>query len=76
LGKRIDKFGVLVFKDSITSKVVGWQYIHTKTIQDYLVLKQQIESQGFCIKGVVLDDRRGLIQAFDGIPVQLCLFHI
>lgn len=55
---------------------MGWQYIHTKTIQDYLVLKQQIESQGFCIKGVVLDDRRGLIQAFDGIPVQLCLFHI
>ncbi|GAB6070045.1 hypothetical protein JCM30760_12680 [Thiomicrorhabdus hydrogeniphila] len=75
-GKRIDKFGVLVFKDAITSKVLCWRYIQTETIQDYIVLKQELEDQGFNIKGVVLDGRRGLIQAFEGIPVQLCLFHI
>lgn len=76
LGKRIDKFGVLVFKDAITSKVLCWQYIQTETIQGYVDLKQALESKGFCIKAVILDDRRGLIQAFSNIPVQLCLFHI
>ena len=75
-GKRIDKFGVLVFKDAITSKVLNWRYIQTETISDYVALKQELQDQGFNIKGVVIDGRRGLIQAFEGIPVQLCLFHI
>ena len=75
-GKRTDKFGVLVFKDAITSKVLCWRYIQTETVQDYVVLKQDLEHQGFKIRVVVLDGKRGLIQAFKGIPVQLCLFHI
>ena len=75
-GKRVDKFGVLVFKDAITSKVLAWQYIQTETIQSYVDLKSSLESEGFHIKAVVLDGRKGLIQAFSGFPIQLCIFHI
>ena len=35
-----------------------------------------LEDDGIRIKAVVLDGRRGLIQAFSGIPIQLCIFHI
>lgn len=67
---------MLVFKDAITSKVLAWRYIQTETIQSYVDLKMSLEDDGFRIKAVVLDGRRGLIQAFSGIPVQLCIFHI
>lgn len=66
---------MLVFKDTITSKVLLWRYIQTKTTQEYVDLKTSLERDRFEIKAVVLDGRRGLTQAFSGIPIQLCIFH-
>lgn len=54
---------------------MAWSYIQTEMIQHYIELKASLEKDGFRIKAVVLDGRRGLIQAFSGIPIQLCIFH-
>lgn len=33
-GKRRDKLGTLVFKDSITKEVLIWEHIQSETIKD------------------------------------------
>ena len=35
----------------------------------------QLKSDGFIMMGIVCDGRRGLIDSFNGIPVQMCQFH-
>ncbi len=36
-GKRKDKLGILVFKDSIIKEVLIWKHIQSETIKDYRV---------------------------------------
>jgi len=36
---------------------------------------EQLKSAGFIIVGIVCDGRKGLINSFKGIPVQMCQFH-
>lgn len=38
-------------------------------------MKQNLESRGFSLLGVVLDGRTGIPRVFEGIPVQICQFH-
>jgi len=52
-----------------------WKEIHTETPGQYEQLKLELEQQGFTIKAVVLDGKRGVRQIFANIPVQMCQFH-
>ena len=74
-GRRRDKFGVLVFKDVIRKEILIWKHIESETIKDYIYLKNELQSKGFTIKGVVIDGKRGLFKAFDDFHVQMCHFH-
>jgi len=74
-GQRIDKFGVLVAKDVITSKVVGYQFIQTEKNEDYKMMVSSLQSLGFVINSITIDGKPGLFQAFPVIPVQMCHFH-
>jgi len=74
-GKRIDKFGVLVAKDTITSKVVGYQFIQTEKNEAYQAMVSSLQSLGFVINSITIDGKSGLFKAFPGIPVQMCHFH-
>ena len=40
-GKRKDKLGTLVFKDSITKEVLTWKHIQSETIKEYARAKRQ-----------------------------------
>jgi hypothetical protein len=54
---------------------LAWSWIESETKETYAELKQNIESRGFKLLGVVLDGRTGIPRVFDGIPVQICQFH-
>lgn len=54
---------------------LAWSWIESETKEAYAELKQNLESRGFVLLGVVLDGRTGIPRVFEGIPVQICQFH-
>ena len=69
-GKKKDKLGTLVFKDSITKEIVIWKHIESEKVSDYKYLKNELIKLGYIIQSVTLDGKRGLYKAFDNIPKQ------
>jgi len=74
-GKRKDKFGVLVAKDVKTSQVIAYQFICTEQVNSYQQIVKNLKLSGFSINSITIDGKKGLIQAFEGVPVQMCHFH-
>ena len=74
-GKRRDKLGTLVFKDSITQEVIIWKHIQSETIKDYKHLLSELLTLGYTINSITIDGKRGLYKAFEDYPVQMCHFH-
>ena len=68
-------FGVMLFKDSLTKENLLKYYVKNETNQLYINGICELKSLGFDIKGIVCDGRKGLIQSFKDIPVQMCQFH-
>lgn len=48
-GKRRDKLGTLVFKDSIKKEVLIWKHIQSETIKDYRHLLSELLLLGYTI---------------------------
>lgn len=69
------KFGVMVFKDSITGKVLYKQFVRQETNKLYLFGIEEIARRGIKIQSIICDGRKGLFQMFEGIPIQMCNFH-
>jgi len=69
------KFGVMLFKDAITGENLLKYYVKTETNKLYKKGIEELKSQGYTIKAIVCDGRRGLLQSFNDIPVQMCQFH-
>jgi hypothetical protein len=69
------KFGVMLFKDSISGHNLYKQYVKYETNKLYYLGIECLKSKGFNIKAIVCDGRKGLLQSFPGIPVQMCQFH-
>jgi transposase-like protein len=68
-------FGVMLFKDALTKENLLKYYVKTETNQLYIQGIDELKSKGYKILGIVCDGRKGLIQAFKDIPVQMCQFH-
>jgi len=68
-------FGIMLFKDSITKENLLKYYIKNETNSKYRKGIEELKSRGYIIKAIVCDGRRGLIQSFKNIPVQMCQFH-
>jgi hypothetical protein len=68
-------FGVMLFKDNITKENLLKYYVKTETVALYKRGIQELSAQGFIIKAIVCDGRRGLLTSFESIPVQMCQFH-
>ena len=68
-------FGVMLFKDALTKENLLKYYVKSETNALYKQGIKQLEEQGFDIVGIVCDGRRGLINSFENIPVQMCQFH-
>lgn len=68
-------FGVMLFKDSLSGENLLKYYVKYETNALYQQGIEELQKKGFKILAIVCDGRRGLIQAFKGIPVQMCQFH-
>lgn len=68
-------FGVMLFKDAYSKENLLKYYVKTETNALYIKGIEELEQKGFIVAGIVCDGRKGLIQAFDKVPVQMCQFH-
>lgn len=65
----------MLFKDAITKENLLKYYVKHETNLLYAKGISELESSGFQIIAIVCDGRKGLIQLFKDIPVQMCQFH-
>lgn len=68
-------FGIAVIRAPRLKKNLLWKNSETENIAVYRELRQELEKSGFTIQAAVVDGRRGLIETFKDIPVQMCQFH-
>ena len=68
-------FGVMLFKDAVTKDNLLKYYVKHETNSMYVQGIEELKAKGFTITAVVCDGRKGLIQSFPDIPVQMCQFH-
>ena len=68
-------FGVMLFKDAITKENLLKYYVRYETNRLYQEGILKLQSQGYKILAIVCDGRRGLLNSFGNIPVQMCQFH-
>jgi len=74
-GKRKDKFGTVVFYDTIRNEVLLWKHVESEKSKHYKELLTKLLSLGYTINGVTIDDRRVLSTVFKAYPTQMCHFH-
>jgi hypothetical protein len=67
-------FGVMVWRCTHRKKNLLWKFLPHETINEYAQGIETLRTQGWSIKAVVCDGKRGLFTAFD-CPVQMCQFH-
>lgn len=65
----------MLFKDSKTGENLLKYYVKYETNALYHQGIEELKSKGFKIVAIVCDGRKGLIQMFKDIPVQMCQFH-
>jgi hypothetical protein len=68
-------FGVMLFRDAITKANLLKYYVKYESNALYYQGITELQSKGFNILAIVCDGRKGLIQMFPDIPVQMCQFH-
>ena len=69
------KFGVMVFKNSIDKKILLKRYVSSETVKGYVDGVAEITRRGISVQAIVCDGKKGVVQAFPDIPVQMCQFH-
>ncbi len=69
------EFGVMVFKDSLSGQILYKQYVKQETNKLYLLCIAEITRRGIKIQAIICDGRKGLLQLFEPIPIQMCQFH-
>lgn len=68
-------FGLMLFKDATSGRNLLKKYVEYETNAIYVQGIGELKYQGYIIQAIVCDGRKGLIQSFKGIPVQMCQFH-
>jgi len=68
-------FGVMLFKDAITKENLLKYYVKHESNALYVQGVDELKGRGFTVVGIVCDGRKGLIQSFSDVPVQMCQFH-
>lgn len=68
-------FGVMLFKDAISGRNLYKQYVKHETNNLYAAGISFLRENGFEIKAIVCDGRKGLLTLFPNTPIQMCQFH-
>ncbi len=68
-------YGVTVFRAPLLSANVWWDEVRSERVATYHYGRKILEGKGWKFTAAVVDGRRGLINVFNDIPVQMCQFH-
>jgi hypothetical protein len=68
-------FGVVVFKDAYTKRILWRKFVRHETLADYLAGVQWLEKHQFKIHAIVCDGLRGMFSMLEKYPVQMCQVH-
>lgn len=68
-------FGVAVIRAPRLKKNLLWKTVETENLAAYRELRYELEKLEFVIQAAVVDGKRGLVEIFNDVPVQMCQFH-
>lgn len=68
-------YGVCVFFSKELKRAIWWHEVESERMAHYHYGCKILESKGWTFSAVVVDGRRGFLNVFKGIPVQMCHFH-
>jgi len=69
------ELGLMLFRDHYSKTNLYWKFVKTENIFQYKSGIALLQEVGYKINAIVCDGKRGLLQAFTDIPVQMCQFH-
>ncbi|NTU46768.1 hypothetical protein HGA88_04015 [Candidatus Roizmanbacteria bacterium] len=64
-------FGVMVAKDWWRNTIIARRYLEYETVQIFTEMIEQLQKEGWRIMGIVVDGRRGMLEAFPNLPIQI-----
>ena len=67
--------GVMAFKNAADGSILLIKFVNNETVSGYVRGIARIETRGIKVSAIVCDGRKGIVQAFPDIPVQICQFH-
>ena len=68
-------YGVCVFFSKGLKRAIWWHEVESERMAHYHYGRKILETKGWEFLAVVVDGRRGFLNVFNGIPVQMCQFH-
>lgn len=68
-------WGVVVMRDPHRRENLYWNEILTESPTVYQYGMIDLSQRGFIVRALVIDGRKGVREAFPGIPIQMCQFH-
>jgi hypothetical protein len=68
-------YGVCVFFSKELKRAIWWHEVESERMAHYHYGRKILETAGWTFTAVVVDGRRGFVNVFGGIPVQMCQFH-
>ena len=68
-------WGVVVMRDPHKKENLYWEEIMTESPSVYQWGISDLSQRGFIIQALVIDGRKGVREAFPGVPIQMCQFH-
>ncbi|WP_432419375.1 IS256 family transposase, variant Zn-binding type [Gallibacterium anatis] len=69
-------FGVMVFIDSRSTKVIYHQIVKTEKDVYYKKAMNRLREKSYIIQSITCDGRRGLLKDLFNTPTQMCQFHL
>lgn len=68
-------YGVCVFRSAHLKKNIWWHEVVGERMAHYRYGRSILEEKGWTFQAMVVDGRRGFLNVFKDIPVQICQFH-
>lgn len=69
-------FGVLLALDEASGFPLYLAFIKSETVADYQDAVSSVESRGYTIRGLIIDGKQSLFDAFSKYKIQMCQFHM
>lgn len=66
---------LMLFRCVYHNKNIHWIFVNKETIENYLEGIKYLKMNNWNIKAIVCDGKKGMFNAFNFIPIQMCQYH-